>query len=119
VVTFFPWETLRGLNPLGLWYYMAYMLAVTLILRHTWRKERVVHEPGPGPRGLSGWTLKHMPRLMSVPIDARVVLAALGVLVAASLAITFAQTGSLGRYYFGVAALAGGAAVLLAWLNDV
>ncbi|MEW6059822.1 MAG: hypothetical protein AB1551_06745 [Actinomycetota bacterium] len=43
----------------------------------------------------------------------------LGILVAASVAITFARADRLGRYYLCVVGLVGGAAVVLAWLNDI
>jgi len=120
VLVLFPWHVLGDLDPLVLWYALAYTLAATLVLRDTWRRERVVDDR---PRRLAALRERLATRAPSLGrrlrIDPRAAFAALILLGVLGLSVAWTQSDPYGRYL--LAAITGVLAtgVLIAWLNEI
>lgn len=120
VLVLFPWQVLRGLDPLVLWQALGYTLAATLVLRHTWRRERVLDERPGRLDALRERVAARAPFLgRRLSIDPRATLAALVLLGILGLSFAWTQNDTFGRYL--LAAISGVLAtgVLVAWLNEI
>jgi hypothetical protein len=117
VALIFPWDAIVTLNPLRLWFMLGYTIFAAYVLRHTWRRERVmVERPAGRPTRRAG--LNAHARFLSRPVDARIVLGC--VLVAAVVAVAYAwvDLDAYGRYSVLVAVLVGVGAIVWSWWTE-
>jgi hypothetical protein len=102
-------------SPTGLWFFMGWFIAASMVLKQTWQKVRLDPDEPPGRRQrLSA----RFPRL-GRPLHGSAVTLAL-VLVGVTLAIgAYVQGGTLGRFGIVVLAVMAGLSAVLIWLTGV
>jgi peptidoglycan/LPS O-acetylase OafA/YrhL len=124
VLAFAPWHGLTGfgdpLAALTLWWLLGWAAMATLVLRHVWRRERVVETPGRTPLSVREAMARRFPRLgRSIEVPRVVVATAVGLVLLVAVVVIWSTSDASGRYYVvavGVAAATG--AFLAAW-NEI
>lgn len=116
---FAPWHGLTGFGgmegPLMLWYLLGYTAVAAMLLRHIWRKERVVDPNVPMTEGIRSRVARRAPRL-GQPIPPLLILATLGLIALATLVVLWVSLDTVGRYYLvAVGAAAGTGLFLVVW----
>jgi hypothetical protein len=117
VLLIFPWDALSTLNPLRLWFMLGYTIFASYVLRHTWRKERVMVErpPRTGPIRAA---LNARAGVLAHRVDARVlVLVALGT-TASGLVYAWETLGRVGRYGIAAVGVLAIGALIWAWWTE-
>ena len=114
-----PWQGLVGFGgmegPLMLWYLLGCTVLSVLLLRHIWRKERVVDPDLPVSTGIRTRIARRAPRL-GQPIPPLIVLATLGVIGLTTLVVLWANLDTQGRFYLvAVGGTAGTGVFLVVW----
>ena len=117
-----PWTSLRGFGDpiaaLSLWYLLGYTFIAVLVLRHVWRRERVL-EPHVSGRA-HDWVAARFPRLgRSITIPPIVVIGVLSLLVVTSLVVVWVSSDLTGRYYLAAVVSAVCVATFLAVWNEL
>jgi hypothetical protein len=110
----FPWWGLAGFNPFFLWALMGWLLMAGLVLRSTWKRERIVD---PTPTRGERLRARHPVLGMEVRLGGRMrglvlVIALVGAVAAW---LTFDDAG---RYIGTVVSIVGGVGIFLASWND-
>ncbi|MGH2589579.1 MAG: hypothetical protein ACRDGW_02140 [Actinomycetota bacterium] len=124
VLAFAPWQGLGGFgDPSGalmLWWLLGWSSMAALVLRHVWRRERVLHPEPEGAPTIRERMAGRFPRLgRSIRIPPLVVLGLLALIVGTVVVVVWTTSDSSGRYYLAAIAVAGGTAALLALWNDL
>ncbi len=124
VLAFFPWGGFvrfgSALGPLLLWYLLGYTFLATFVLRHVWRKERVVDpRPGEGER-LRSRLARRAPKLARpIRLDARVILPIVAITAVVVLVLGWTRSDTTGRYYMVTVGGVVGMGAFLAWWNEL
>jgi hypothetical protein len=116
----FPWDALVSLNPLRLWFMLAYTMFLAYALRDVWRKERVmdVRPARTGrARGLRA-ALGSRSGPLNRPVDARLLVPIVVLAVAAALAIAWGALDRVGRFGLVAVGVVGTGALLWAWWSE-
>jgi hypothetical protein len=119
VLLVFPWDALVSLNPLRLWFMLGYTIFGTYVLRHTWRRERVMVERpvGDGGRSIRARLNARAGRL-SRGVDARVLVGAVGALALGGLALAWMAADGFGRYGIAAVTVVALVALFLSWWTE-
>jgi len=120
LLALFPWSVFGNLDPLVLWQAFGYTLAATLVLRHTWRRERVVDERPGRLDPLRERVAARAPLLgRRLHVDPRATLVALVLLGLLGLSFGWAQSDTFGRYLLAATAGVLATGVFLAWFVEI
>lgn len=117
-----PWRAFTGFDsiagPLMLWYLLGYTILAILVLRHVWRRERVVDQDIPASEGLRSRLARRLP-ILGRPIPPTAVLGTLGVLALATVAVLWLSLDTQGRYYLVVVGGTAGTGLFLVVWNEL
>ena len=115
LAAFFPWWGLGGFNPLFLWALMGWLLTAGLVLRSTWKRERIVDaQPTPAERLRARHPVLGME--LRLPAGMRRLVLVAAVTGAAAAWLSF-DDGA--RYLWAVVAIVAGVGIFLASWNDL
>lgn len=124
VLAFAPWQGLGGFgDPSGalmLWWLLGWSSMAVLVLRHVWRRERVLdpnHGNSPTVRDRIALRFPRLGRSLRIPPV--VALGLLALIVGTVIVVVWTTSDSSGRYYFVAIVVAGGTAAFLALWNDL
>jgi hypothetical protein len=123
VLAFAPWQGLTGFGgaagALTLWWLLGWSFMAVLVLRHVWRRERVL-DPVADASNVRERMARRFPHLgRSIRIPPLVGLGLLVLVVGTVVVVVWTTADSVGRYYLTAIAVAGGTAAFLAFWNDL
>lgn len=117
VLLIFPWDAIATLNPLRLWFMLGYTILATYVLRSTWKRERVMVEPGTGARSLRG-RLNARAGAWSRPVNARWLVALVAATALAGTAHAWMRADGFTRYGMTAIGVTACVALFLAWWTE-
>jgi hypothetical protein len=118
LLTLFPWDAFFTLNPMRLWFMLGFSVFASYVLRHTWRRERVMEEPRPRvSRGLRA-RIDARGGPLAYHVDARLLLAAVGLVAAGALVYAWTSLERVGRFGIVAVAVCGLGAVAWSWWTE-
>ena len=109
------WKATGGASATGLWFFMAWFIAASMVLKHTWQKVRV--DPGEAPTQRAQLVAR-FPRL-GRRLDATVLRLVLVIVAAAVTVSFFLQADTFTRFGMVVVAVMAVASAVLIWLTGV
>jgi hypothetical protein len=116
LVVFFPWDAIVSFNPLRLWFMLGYTIFAVFVLRSTWRRGRVLVERRPSESVRT--RINTRAGALSRPVNARIVVAAVAIVVVGALAYAWTHADALGRYGMTAVAVVGVVALFLSWWTE-
>jgi hypothetical protein len=117
VMLVFPWDALFTFNPLRLWFLLGYTIFASYVLRHTWRRERVMVEV-PRHAGRIRRALDAHAGPLSRSIDARALIALAGAGAAAGAVFAWMTFDRIGRFGLVAAGAVAVGALIWAWWTE-
>jgi hypothetical protein len=109
------WSASGGASPTGLWFFMGWFIAATMVLKQTWQRVRIDPDEPPGRQAR---LIARFP-VMGRSVQGSVVRMALAVVGATVALVAYRQGDTLGRFGLFVLGVMTATSALLIWLTGV
>jgi hypothetical protein len=117
VLLIFPWDALFTFNPFRLWFMLGYTIFAAYVLRHTWRKERVLVER-PVRTGSIRSAVNGRVGVLSRSVDARVLVVLTALAALSGLGYAWVTLDRVGRFAIVAVGVCGMGAIVWAWWTE-